>query len=1658
MSTRVMKEHRPVIKELKELRNELDLGLGIVTRIWGYKAKDWVTSVCVADIDNDGDAEVIACSRDGRVHALSSSGDFIWERVVGKKGWIGTVVVCRILKEGEDPEVRIFIGTREGKVYVLNQNGGTISKDGKVYDIDDNGEVAHPEEEIEAYWYNTSFVIRQIYVDPAHPDTIIFGSEDRCVYALDYKTGDLLWKYQTNGWVRAVFSCDIDGDGKAEILAGSVDKSVYVIDQQGKLLAQYRMKYPVHTLFCAQIEKDGPVEILVGTDGKDLTALLYHKEGLPSGKHFQRKWYKRFPNRLLSLYVTDIDNDGHGEIFASSEDKHIYIIDGRGNIIWQHNHKFLIFSLYAYDIDNDGVPELLMGSDHERVSTRRIRLRKGLGKKIGRYYQKLIDSENASLSGLTTDQRDLLADLFAENVQEHINLALARKLLDEEQHSQALRTLLQLQQNKVERLLQDTTVGFVRTVCLRHVSGKVDSREIILVNTEGHVQAFNTKGELLWQAYLDDHIVDVQTGFLDHDPDEEVVACSSDHRVYILHGASKGKPRAIHIDAWTSSVCVTTPALENQAEIIIGSEDKKLLIYGSNLGTPIRTINTPDGIRVVRARRSNSDDDPGIIAASLGHVVYAYSHNGKEAWRYETRGRIRAISVKDIDEDGVTEILIGSDDRNVHVLDSKGHLLWRFFLPHSALSIDAADIDGDGKMEVFVGCADGYLHVLNHQGDLLWKYHTGDRIHAVCAEDIDGDGNVEIALGSEDKLELLRVVNQKQVEKMIEECWTKVRSQHHTRPAINERLEDPDPLQRAFALSKLAEQEQPLTPRDFDSFERYIKEGAVEIRKALIRVLMTHYPDNSIKARQLLLQLSMDIHIDVKDTFVDHILLLMKHDWELGFYYLKRFLDHPDRCVRRMVIRKLYQLIDTPVIGEPDRHREIFEMLLIAAQDKESEWIRQEAARSLAHYFNKYHGGLIIYVHRLVVEGIDRSILERIAYATTVPVVKQYINVVAHMLSDSDLNEENALKKTLDLVHALKGASSHIYGKDTYLLYKELYQLLTLDSIEDIAHYQCSLNINQFLPHNTFAKVMLRLFEKLDSISRELLIYLKRNSVHDRLSILLEVMAAIEQMKTFTAQQYSTYILGDISKLPDHTLFTLLLKKWQDLVMEQLNRLRGKAEVKAELQTKYTRFEDQVVVWFTVSNTGRSSANNLKTTLLYNENFDVIGQNSSEAEVLLPQDELTREFIIKPHTPILDLQLEVVYNDVEGPPRVEAFGDRLELSSTRRKFHLIPNPYSTGLPTHDIHMFYGREADMVFLKDNLGRDAKTVIVLYGQRRSGKTTLLFQLIKAFAQHEPIPVLIDMQGITYDITISSFLYNVALTIAQAMQKKEIPVCQPQVADFDAQPIVAFNAFLDSIEADIVRQKLILMVDEFEILEEQVVNKTLKPAIFDYLRDILQHRRNINFLFSGTHKITEHTRWYRSVFFNIARHYRLSRLSQQGAEDLIQKPVEGFLEYEPHTVKRIRQLTADQPYLIHLMCRAIVDYCNDRRKTYVTINDIRSVLYDVMQTGEFHFDWLWDQISPRDRVVLSAIAADEREDGHWLSLAGLEEICRRNAIQLTREHLRASLKALLEADLVEKEPGDSRDGTYENSRYRILVGLTRTWLRQEKPLETVRKELSN
>ncbi len=214
-------------------------------------------------------------------------------------------------------------------------------------------------------------------------------------------------------------------------------------------------------------------------------------------------------------------------------------------------------------------------------------------------------------------------------------------------------------------------------------------------------------------------------------------------------------------------------------------------------------------------------------------------------------------------------------------------------------------------------------------------------------------------------------------------------------------------------------------------------------------------------------------------------------------------------------------------------------------------------------------------------------------------------------------------------------------------------------------------------------------------------------------------------------------------------------------------------------------------------------------------------------------------------------------------------------------------------------------------------------------------------------------------------------------------------------------------------------------------------------------MQHRPYVNVLLSGNHQIKQLTQKYWSVFFNVALHYRLKKLSEKGAYDLIQTPVGEFLEYEQHAAIKIRQLTGDQPYLIQLLCHALVDHCNEQRKSYVTVNDVNSVLREVMQTGEIHFGWLWDQLPLEEQTALSALAEGSKDEGRPLSFVDIRDLYSHYQLPCKQKHIETPLQTLQDVDIIELVNDKQSIST---PRFRISVGLMRMRLRKEKPLAAV------
>ncbi len=1628
------------------LQEDLKAGLNCIKELWQHEVKDWITCIHAADINLDGDIEVLAGSHSGRIYALDKDGILRWESIIGDKAWVTTIVACA--PASEKPNVCAIAGTREGRIYALDQSGQTIAP-------------PDSEEDGPAYWFDAHQSIIQMWLDPSQPFTITFAAEDSCVYCFDIASNRLRWSFFLGAPIHSLCTCDIDLDGLAETLVGSDNQMLYLLSSTGKLLNQCQMEQEIHALFAADIDNDQQIEILVGTRTKKLFAL---------DSAFHEKWVQPLSNRPLAIEVVDVNNDNQPEILVTCDDQSFSILDNAGNLIWRNKLGKRYHCLNTSDLDRDGHIEVLAGTDNSKVQALRIQLSKDLDKRIRRSYANLGKPEVTTLTDLSNEQLNLLEGLLGTNygaIDKKLSLTSTQMLMEAGEYTTALLSVLKLNRQRFQLLWEKGKLGYRRALCLADLAGD-KRREVVVSSQNGGLSVFNANGRLLWSEKSPDgnQIFDAQSGYLFPGHGEDLAFASASGILSIINSEKARSTTALRFPEEVSSFYILAPGNQIASDILIGTKSGKAHLYTNNFEKAARVFEMPTAVQRVYASEPDESGkyrNPQLLISTAENVLFAYTRGGNCLWTYATRSRILALCVKDLDGDGRLEVLIGSEDRNIYVLDDNGNLRWRYVLYNTVLALETADIDGDGQQEILAGCGDGILYIFTSIGDLIWRYPSRDPIQALRAADIDLDSNFEIVMVEESHLEVLQVIKQQKLDELMNECWAHLLADRDPLDALLPLIKGNDPDLRAAALVKLASLN-PLPPKAFDLFNDAVNDAFAEVRKVLPEALMHVYQVNPPRARTLLNTLFTERVRDIRIEVVEHLEVLAKYDWNTVLSYLERALRSIERNTRRAALRKISHLLrefaDEIKHSQHSLGESLFKLLIYGAKDAVSLWVKEESGRVLADFLNLFEGDFLFYLLRMFSSQLGYEALQHTAFNLASPKIQQVVLGLLTLKFDIRRTDAEAmLAKTVRALEIIK-EPFYNYSTDLWLIFSELHSAFSLFNIEKLSLYDFQLKPEQFQMTETpypHAHSFLRIGENLTSITHPLKAFLRRTDPNDRLNILLESIVALETFQRSLDREYGVSPLPNDPQpyLPEFAVLKALVAHWQELFNAQRNELRGHPELQCDLQ-RTVHQEETVGTWLQIANHGRASARQVKVTLLSDNSFTTDQPAQPQIVVIdniQPNQDAGAEFLLKPLTETVTLTFEVAYVDMEHELHTLLYQERLDFIEHPQSFTPIETPYTTGTPLHDNRMCYGREAPLAYLYDNLARTTtQTVLVLYGQRRSGKTTLLNQLAETDLLAQHVTVMIDMQSLVYEFELNKFFFKVSHRIYKAMRKKGLTASEPSRQDFfdlspSADPLFAFELFLDKIEMFLEGRRLILLLDEFEELETLVKQGSLKPEIFKYLRSLMQERPYIHFLLSGTQQIEKLTRSYWSVFFNIALHHRLtSNISPEGAIDLITRPVAGLLEYEPQVVNKIRGLTADQPYMIHLVCRALVDHCNKEKKNYATLNDVNLVLQDVLTTGTVHFGWLWDRFGKTEQLLLQVIAEGTKDEGRLLDLDDIKRILAHFQYPYQVDTLIKSLNILWEEDVISKE---QQKNVSEAARYALVNGLLRQWLKQNKPL---------
>lgn len=543
------------------------------------------------------------------------------------------------------------------------------------------------------------------------------------------------------------------------------------------------------------------------------------------------------------------------------------------------------------------------------------------------------------------------------------------------------------------------------------------------------------------------------------------------------------------------------------------------------------------------------------------------------------------------------------------------------------------------------------------------------------------------------------------------------------------------------------------------------------------------------------------------------------------------------------------------------------------------------------------------------------------------------------------------------------------------------------------------------------------------------------NRPEDRLVYLTEAVHRLNELQRH---------LPEFSPRIQKTLTAVLVNRWFGLVNAEREELRGRAELHIVLKSKRIVPSTETFITLEIANNGRAPAENIIVALEEGPAYEIL--SAPEIIEFLPPDSPRQvNFHIVPKVPDrFRVGVTVTFDDRNQRSKVVAFGDMVHLLLPIRDFTPIENPYLPGTPLRsNSTIFYGRQQLFNFIADNAGGwSQRNVLILIGQRRTGKTSLLLRLEKMLPE-KLLPVYIDCQSLGVISGMANFFHDLAWLISDALAMREIELPVPDLPAWESNPTGEFQRrFIPLAQSLLPEQTTLLLVfDEFEAFENLVDDGILPPTIFSFMRHLMQHSEGLSFIFVGSRRLEEMSADYWSVLFNIALYARIDYLSEQSAVPLITEPVAPNLIYDDLAIDKILRATAGHPYFLQLVCYTLVKQANDRGTGYVTISDVNDGLDEMLSLGEVHFAYLWQRSSATERALLTAVSHMDADLAFHPE--DLMEFLEQYNIFLNPIDVTTALHQLVEREIMREVTQGA------TMQYELKIGLVGLWIVKHKSI---------
>lgn len=295
------------------------------------------------------------------------------------------------------------------------------------------------------------------------------------------------------------------------------------------------------------------------------------------------------------------------------------------------------------------------------------------------------------------------------------------------------------------------------------------------------------------------------------------------------------------------------------------------------------------------------------------------------------------------------------------------------------------------------------------------------------------------------------------------------------------------------------------------------------------------------------------------------------------------------------------------------------------------------------------------------------------------------------------------------------------------------------------------------------------------------------------------------------------------------------------------------------------------------------------------------------------------------------------------------------------EFDEIFNPFLASAdsgPVQDEKMFYGRNEFIDNIKNSVLGSSSKCIIIYGQKRSGKSSVLFHLKKQLNQSaKAFCISFSLGEIVDDLSAQTFYYKILSEIEDsldALSKININVPNfksPSLSELKEAPSLIFNDYMKIFQKECAitsgweNKSFVLLIDEFTYIYTAIQKKFLSEQFMKTWKSFVE-KSFFNSILIGQDIMPKFKMAYQNEF-GIAEDKRLSYLSKMDAVKLIEEPVwdkkRNRSRFIGTATDVILDYTSSNPYYIQIFCARLVEYMNTQKAISATEADV----YEVAQT---------------------------------------------------------------------------------------------------------------